>query len=332
MVKIAKKAKDKSHPTRKDMKQPDQFVEVGTKGLELANRYSYPIAIGFGAAIAISFVGFLIVHFSQEKQRSATEALGEALATYEAKIVKPEQNNVQVKNENNEDLKTFPTRKARAQAAQKAFEQLQKKYPNSQAANFANLYLGHIAQERNQLKSAIAHYERYLKKQSTQDPLAFLGIDALAKALEKHKKAAEGISKLKRYAKKGKNTFRPFSIQQIAQYYEQKGDLKQATRYYKMLQKEKNKSLQKEAEKRLTMLTLQQRMASPSNPKASQNTKSPSENRTPTKVRVHPTIPEPTQQRTPAPRKTQEKPHKAPKAPEDSSQPPTTAPAAKVQK
>ncbi|MCB9638812.1 MAG: tetratricopeptide repeat protein [Myxococcales bacterium] len=250
MVKTANKSKSGSKPSRKEMKQPDQFVEVGTQSLDWVHNHRHQILAGIAAVLVISLGVFLFFYMQERGDRSATNALGEALKVYQAKISKD--------GDASGTEKTYKTEAARNKASLEAFEKLVQSHGASRSGAFASLYVGHIYAKQKDFTKAQAAYEKFIQSFPANDPLRFLGIDALAYVLSQSKKEKESIEQLKRFSEDGAPIFRSFALMRLAKHYEAQKDLKKAIHFYGLLSKDKlNKEYQKEAKKRSAILALQ---------------------------------------------------------------------------
>mgnify|MGYP001372799185 CR=1 FL=1 len=250
MVKTANKPKSGSKPSRKELKQPDQFVEVGTQSLDWVHNHRHQILAGFIAIILISLGVFLFFYMQERNNKAATQALGEALKTYEAKI----------SNEASSDSteKTFKTEAERDKAATTEFEKVSQNYASSSAGAFAHLYLGHIYAKQKAFAKAQQAYEQFLRSFPPNDPVRFLGIDALSYVLAQTKKEAESLEQLKRFGEEGAPIYRSFALMRLASHYEAKKDLTKALHFYGLVGQDKlNSEYQKEAKKRAAVLALQ---------------------------------------------------------------------------
>jgi hypothetical protein len=257
VVKTAKKAKSNSKPSRKEIKQADQFIEVSTKSLDWATTYRSQIIGGFIAVIAVAFVVFAFFYWQDQKNASATKLMGEALAVYQGKVTKDE-------NAPTDGGKTFKSEEEKQKASLEAFEKVRNTYPGTKMSAFASLYIGHIRNEQKKYNEAVEAYKRFLSGISEEEPLRFLGVDALAYALSQSKKEEEAIQKLKDFGHRGATSFQAFALQRVAEYYEGKGDITKALHFYRQISKDKvNKELQKQAERRAMLLASASEKAAP---------------------------------------------------------------------
>lgn len=275
MVKTANKSKSGSKPSRKELKQPDQFVEVGTQSLDWVHNHRHQILAGFVAVILISLGVFLFFYMQERSDKAATQALGEALKTYEAKISKD------ASTDGTE--KTFKTEGEREKAAAAEFEKVTQAHGSSRAGAFAQLYLGHLYAKQKQFPKAQQAYEQFLRAFPPNDPVRFLGIDALAYVLSQTKKESESLEQLKRFGEEGAPIYRSFALMRLASHYEAKKDLKKALHFYGLVGQDKlNAEYQKEAKKRAAILALQAPAAQPT-PAPKQPTPAPKQPAAPRK-------------------------------------------------
>tara|TARA_B100000609_G_scaffold199557_1_gene204122 strand:+ start:1755 stop:2498 length:744 start_codon:yes stop_codon:yes gene_type:complete len=246
VVKVAKKAKSRDkQPTQKDIKQPDQFVETSTKGAEWLNENRNAVIVVCLTIFAVALGIYTFFYFNDSSKREATTALGEALKLYNAEVTE--------KKPTDDSQKTFKTSKEKFTASITAFEKVIKKYGKTRAALIAHLFTGNSYMQLSKCDKAIPHYKKFKAGLSPEDPMYYLGANGLAYCLESTGKAKEGLKILDSVQEKGPAYTKAFALMRLAEYYQHKGNNKQARKYYEKLAKDKS-SFQAEAKKRLAVL------------------------------------------------------------------------------
>lgn len=248
VVKVAKKAKKSSKISRKELKQDDQFIEVTGKGVEVAGEYRNQIIVVV-IGIFLLTAGIYLFRAQQTHRANAlTEDIGKALKIYNGQIDKEKKST--------DDVKYFATAKAKHEASVKAFTKLLKKHKGSTGANLVHLYLGHSYFGQKKYKKAREEYMNFLARVKEKDPMAFLGVEALARVQQALNNAKLGLSKLQSYKEQGAQKIKPFALMRLAEYYQRKKDYKQARVYYKQLSKSKDapSKMKDTAERRLAVL------------------------------------------------------------------------------
>ena len=158
MVKIAKKSRKRVKQSRKDMKQPDQFVEVTAKGAEWINNFRLQLLSVVGVLFLLALGVYLFYSISHNRAASVTGMLTETLKTYEGKIDKE----AKAKDDSSTDTKTFVTKKDKYEASVKTIQTQLKKYPSHQASIFLKLYLANSYFELGLYDKAIAQYQGFI--------------------------------------------------------------------------------------------------------------------------------------------------------------------------
>ena len=248
MVKVAKKAKTRKQ-SRKDIKQPDQFVEVTSKSADWLTTYRTPLIGLVIAVFLIAIAVFSFIRFQVGQTELASSALEKALKVYSAEVTK----NPPKVAAGQEAPKTFPTLNKKYEASIKAFETLLKKYQKTQSGRMALLYLGNSYLQLKKYTKAEDFYKKFIKGLAVTDPLYYLGVNGLAYVLEAKGKGKEGIALLKELKNNGPKSNKAFVLMRLAEYYDYKKDSKKARAYYKELAKDKS-TYQTEAKKRLSVL------------------------------------------------------------------------------
>lgn len=248
MVKVAKKAKKTSKTSRKDLKQPDQFIEATNKSTEWIVEYKTQlIAIVIGAFVLLGGI-----YFFQAQQNSqaitATTDLSASLKIFNATISKTKKST--------DEKKVFATKKAKYEAAVQSFQAFLKKNKGARANTLAYLYLGHSQYYLGQFQAAQSSYGSFLQKVSKKDPMYFLGVEGLVRVQSALKKPQIGLAKLQTFKESGAEKLRPFALLRLAEYHQQQKNYKRARLYYKQLSKVKDlsPSLKTTAQRRLAVL------------------------------------------------------------------------------
>jgi TolA-binding protein len=134
---------DRQH--RQELKH-DRFVdEVGS--LTTRARENQKLLIGITAAIvAVFFIGYGIHFYRSNREHRAQDSLGFAIEAVDSPIAQPGQPpNPQAK---------FKSEQERTTKSEAMFQDVQKKYHGTDAADISNLYLARIAASKNNVASA----------------------------------------------------------------------------------------------------------------------------------------------------------------------------------
>jgi TolA-binding protein len=164
---------DRQH--RRELRH-DKFVdEVGV--LTGRARENQRLLILIAAAVLLIAVGSYGYYlYGSKQERKAQDVLAVGIETMESQIVNPQSPNPRAK---------FKTEAERTAAAEKQFKEVQSKYPGTNAADVAGLYVARIAAARGDLATArtllqkfIADHPKHLLVGSARYSLYQLRIDS----------------------------------------------------------------------------------------------------------------------------------------------------------
>ncbi len=133
---------DRQH--RRDLKH-DKFVdEIGVLSTRAKEnqRVLYGIAV---AALVIALVAYGVYFYRSNRERKAQDMLAAAIDTVESPLVNPSQPNPGAK---------FKTEEERNKAAETQFKDVKTKYPSTDAADVADLYIARIDATRGDVAGA----------------------------------------------------------------------------------------------------------------------------------------------------------------------------------
>lgn len=182
--------------TRKEMKR-DEFAEALERTVGFAERNRMRIIwAGVGVLVALG-VGIGVHYYLQARAARAETALGRAMKVLEAPV------GTEAQKGSSGDERTFPDNAARRKAAEEDFQQVQKRYSGTEAADVASVYLARLAVEDGDLDRARKLWEAYLDEHP-DDILAgesWLNLMALDR---QQGRAAESIASLNAMLEKDK--------------------------------------------------------------------------------------------------------------------------------
>jgi tetratricopeptide (TPR) repeat protein len=218
--------------TKRELKQPDQFVTLTEHGLEWAkqNRRSAIVTSVLLLAVILAAVGgaWGYSHRSDE----ANTALGEALYTFRTPIATPGQ---QIP----PGTKTFPSIQERAKAANAQFVAVANQYGMTKDGKVARYFAGVTYMQEGENQSA----EDSLKQAagSWNHDLAALAKLALAQLYRETGREPQAVAMYQELASGNADTVPPGMAQiQLAEMYEAEGKIDDAKKIYAQL-KDKDK-------------------------------------------------------------------------------------------
>ena len=230
--------------TRQQLKQ-DKFAETVAEQVSWAVEHQKKIVtVGIVAVIAVGVLAGGWLYYSLRDQAASAE-IGAALRLYSAPL--------RPANAPKQEYTSFTSAKERAEAARKAFQQVEDKYPHTRAAEFARYFVGVTAFDMGDNTGA----EKILTQVagSRNGNLAALGKFALASVYRAENKDADAIKLYQELASHSTSSV-PWSTAQLelASVYLQK-QAEEAARLYTQIQKDDpNSPAAQEAATRLASL------------------------------------------------------------------------------
>ena len=168
--------------TRQQLKQ-DKFAETVAEQVSWAVTHQKTLTTAaIIALVAVAVLGGGWIYYNQRDQAASAE-IGSALRVYGAPLRSP--------SGPKPDYLTFTSAKERAEAARKAFQQVEDKYPHTRAAEVARYFVGVTAFDLGDYSTA----EKVLQQVagSRNQDLSALGRFALASVYHSENKDAEAI-------------------------------------------------------------------------------------------------------------------------------------------
>jgi tetratricopeptide (TPR) repeat protein len=212
------------HATKRQLKQPDQFVAITEGGIEWAgaHRQKTITIVVLAVVVILAIVGGIT--FYQHRSAAATTDLGAAMQTYQTPLVNPAQPVPP-------GMKTFPDAKSRALAANSQFMEVANKYGLTKPGKIALYFAGLTYAEAGQNGQA----EETLKKSSSSwdSELAASSKLALAEFYQQTNQDAKAIDLYNELAKGSAVTVPPYLAQlQLAELYQNEGKTDRARKIY----------------------------------------------------------------------------------------------------
>ena len=190
-IKIVDKRKDNLDPDN------DKFVNQTMSFMDWAYERRRPILTVLGVALLAAIAGISVDSFLDGKKAIASEILGEGLTAALAPVVPPsEDDTTPVPGENDEDLLTFETSRARATESLKRFETAVSK-TTSEHELISRLGIAAAHLDLKEYDKAIAEYEKFLSSSgSLLDVVRPSAIEGLCYALEGAKRTDDAQTRL----------------------------------------------------------------------------------------------------------------------------------------
>jgi tetratricopeptide (TPR) repeat protein len=212
------------HASKRQLKQPDQFIAITQDSVHWAEEHRQKTIAGVVALVVLilAIVGGYTWYHS--RSNAATTAFGAAMQTYQTPLVNPEQPLPP-------GVKTFPTAKDRALAANPQFAQVASQYGLLKSGKLAEYYAGLTYAEAGQN----GHAEEAFKKtaSSWDNGLAALGKLSLAELYQQTNRDSQAIDLYNELAKGNAATVPPTLAQlDLAALYASQGKTDEARKLY----------------------------------------------------------------------------------------------------
>jgi tetratricopeptide (TPR) repeat protein len=210
--------------TKRQLKKQDQFVALTSSGVHWAEEHRQKAILGVILAIVVilAVVGGYTLY--QSRSAAAATAFGAAMETYQTPLENASQPTPP-------GMKTFPSAKARAVAANAQFQQIAGKYGLTSSGKLAEYFVGLTDEDQGQNAAAA----QALQKVSTSwdSGLAALGKSALAALDQQTGQDAQAIDLYNQLAKGHATTVPPALAQlQLAELYQAQGKTDQARQLF----------------------------------------------------------------------------------------------------
>ena len=217
--------------TKRQLKQPDQFVALTEAGVHWTEEHRQKAIVG--AVIAVVAIIAIVVGFTfyQSRSSAASTAFGQAMEIYQAPLASAQPSAPGVK--------TYADAKTRAGDANSAFQRVANQYGLTTSGRLAQYFVGITYEDLGQTGPAQQALEKVAS--SWDSSLSALGKDALADLYQQtgqNDKAVDLYNELS----KGKSSTVPADLAQLqlAELYQAQGRTEQARQILAIL-KDKSK-------------------------------------------------------------------------------------------
>jgi tetratricopeptide (TPR) repeat protein len=181
--------------SRQELRAPDAFQRVGVEAEGWIARNRNLVLGTVVAALAIFFTVMATRSLSQRKEEKARTALGTAVGVLSRPIL------ADLPPGATDDPPPFKSEKDRDEAAVKALADVLTSYPGTKAALTATLPLAATEVRLGQLDPAIGHFEAYLSRAPSTEPLRVAALDGLGHAYEAKAQLPQALDAYERMAR-----------------------------------------------------------------------------------------------------------------------------------
>jgi len=182
--------------SRKELREPDDFISFTTKAIEWASEQKFALIIGSVALalVILGSYGFRWYQVSKDKAASAD--------FFEAKEILKAPVNPAIGDSEGVPLeKTFASNKEKFEDALEKMERVYKAHSASHAALLATYFIGELHRKMGNYEKAAQYLKEYLNEEGEEAELAAFAWEGIAATLESQGKLSEAREQYRRLTK-----------------------------------------------------------------------------------------------------------------------------------
>ena len=213
--------------TRKEIKQPDEFITFSARAIEFAQAHIREIIIGVASVLALGLLIWAVSAYSNKKEAQASRLLAQAQS-----LLHP----ISTRAAEGQAVPTEP--QADPEATAQALVLLQdvvENYKRTEASKVARILLGQRYYEEGHYDAAIDTYEAFLKKANRKPELKAMAREGLAYAHEAREDFAQAAICYEELSKSSLTNAQGWAWLGMARCYERLGEVQKATDAYRTL-------------------------------------------------------------------------------------------------
>jgi TolA-binding protein len=236
--------------SRKELKEPDEFVSFAVRALNWINEQKVALIVGSLALVVVILGTFAWRWYSLSKEKAASRAFIQAREVLDARVI-PKDDAAGTSSSDG----SFASQEDKLRAAIAEFELVAKNHSNSATAALATYYVGEYSRRIGEYDKAIESFKNYLKSEGPGGELAAFAVEGIAASLEAQGKDDQAAQQYRRM------TEPPFDMQpdrglfHIARLEQKAGRTAEAVRLFKEIIEKYPKSIYlRSIEDRLSLL------------------------------------------------------------------------------
>ena len=212
--------------SRKELKQPDEFISFWGRTIEFAQLHRREILIGISAAAVVALLVWAVSAHSRKRQEKASDLVTQAQSLLPSPLG--------MQAGEVEAGKSARNPEATNQAIG-ILEDVVENYGGTKASGVARLLLGRVYYEEADYDKAIAMYETFLKGKNRKVELKAMAWEGLAYSYEAKKDYAEALRCYEKLSQMDLANVKGWALMGLARCYEQLGELEKALGAYREL-------------------------------------------------------------------------------------------------
>ncbi|MFH1727443.1 MAG: tetratricopeptide repeat protein [Pseudomonadota bacterium] len=239
--------------SRKELKQPDEFVAATTSFLKKLEEYKRAIIIGVSLFFILFFGYFFYNEHKIKSQEKSALMFSEAIKLFDAPIMDP---NEEIQDEDKELPEvSFNSNMEKFTQASAKFSDVYKKYSSYPYGKISLFYLGHSYYYLGDYEKALDYYLQFEKAFLKLKDIRNLVHDAIGHTYEAKGDIDNAISYYDKITMSDHDFLKDYSFYNLGRCYEQKQDLAKAKSFYEKGNKDFPESAIKELiSKKLTAI------------------------------------------------------------------------------
>ncbi len=212
--------------TRKEIKQPDEFMTLSARAIQFAQAHTREIIIGVASLILLGLILWAVSAYSEKREAEASSMLARAQSLLHPIAAGLEEGQAAASAE--------PSAEETAEA-QALLEDLVRNYKRTEASHVARILLGQRYYEAGNFEAAIETYEGFLKKGKRKPELVAMAWEGLAYSYEAKGDFAEAASCYEKMSRTSMTNLHGWAYLGMARCYEKMGRNEEAVEAYRAL-------------------------------------------------------------------------------------------------
>jgi tetratricopeptide (TPR) repeat protein len=213
--------------SRKELKQPDEFVSFWARAIEYAQDHSREFIIGIASVVVVALLTWAWTAYAKKKETTASRLVAQAQSLWKPSTPEgvPGQAGIDGRTKD-------PEAEGRAR---KILEDVVDNYGRTSACPVARILLGQIYYEKGDYDKAIDTYEKVVKGRSTKPELTAMAWEGLAYSHEAKEDFTEAASCYEELTKMPLTNVQGWAYMGLARCYEKLQEYEKALDAYRAL-------------------------------------------------------------------------------------------------
>jgi tetratricopeptide (TPR) repeat protein len=213
--------------SRKELKQPDEFISFSVRAIEYAQGHSREIIIGVASVVVLSLLIWAWTAYAEKKEKAASRLVAQAQSLWN-----PSSSGGVAEQAGIDPPRKDPEAEGRAR---EILEDVVDNYGRTSACPVARILLGQIYYDKGDYDKAIVTYEEILKGKNRKPELTALAWEGLAYSHEAKKDFTEALGCYQELTKMTLTNVQGWAYMGLARCYEKLQEYEKALDAYRAL-------------------------------------------------------------------------------------------------